>query len=187
MAAETDENSGDFKPDQGMRMSDRMDLLSVLAIIWIAFAAFMAVLVGIELARGLPHNSDPEPAPFGEPYYIGTPSILDLALWVLILGIWFGSWGLITLAAIGKGTRIIGGHIVTTPWDTALFLISPIAWHIALGFAAFQSLAAFTLVLAVLPAAILTGVIVLVQRFFTGGLQRMTLGIIHRGRGRIAG
>jgi hypothetical protein len=157
-----------------MQVADRLDLLSFLAILWIAVTILVTILGVIESVL---YPSEPGPVD-GPGVYIGP---LGLIILPGLICFWFGSWGLISLAAFGSETHIFGGQLETTRRDTVTFFVSPIAWHIALGVATFQSSAAMLIVLAVLPVAILIGIIVLLWRLFTGGVQSMTMGIIQRG------
>jgi hypothetical protein len=157
-----------------MRISDRLDLLSALALLWLAVLVILAIFTGVAIAIELIDPSEPEPAPTGEPYYIGPIGIVFLPF---VIGIWFGSWGLISLAAVGRETTIRGGHLETTSGDVAVFIIGSLAWNVVLASAAPYE--RFWIPLAVLPVSILIGVTTLVWRFFTRGLAGMTLGIIQ--------
>jgi hypothetical protein len=133
-----------------MALSDRLKLLSFVTVIWVAFASISLLLL---VAEGEPPES-------ADPYYL---SLAGVAVFLLFLPSWFGSWGLISVAVLGKGTTLRGWSLRTRAGDVLLFFFGPIVWTFVffIGLAARVASVAIPAleILVILAVAILIGLV----------------------------
>ena len=136
-----------------MELSDRLNLLSLVAAIWL----MAAVLLGVAVAFGV-----------GVSAFSGSPTTPDenfapVLIWMAVIAApaWLCSWAFITLVMFGSRTTLRGRRLSTGGVDVPILVVGCVGWTVVAFSFGYRP---FLVAIGVLGVAVAIGLAVLVWR-----------------------